>query len=244
MTLAWTEAVLLGFDLETTGADPLRDLPVQVALVRADPGGEVASTVFLVDPGGEVPAEATAIHGITTEMVRESGVGLREATVRLHTALRAAEQAGTPLVAMNAAFDLTIAERLFRTEGLSPLGWVRVLDPLVMDRHLDRFRRGPRKLAALCDHYGVTLEGAHDAASDAFAAVELVRVLGRRFPEVGALDATELTRRHALWHREWASGYDGWRRGRGQRGLGEEEFEWPVRGRRGAGRPAREASPS
>lgn len=232
MELAWTEAVLLGFDLETTGADPLRDLPVQVALVWAHPDGVLESTDFLVDPGVEVPPEATAVHGITTAQVRRHGVGLEEATVRLHAALRRAEREETPVVAMNAAFDVTIATRLFRDEGLSPLGWTRVLDPLVMDRHLDRYRRGSRKLTALCSHYGVALEGAHDAASDARAAVELVRVLGRRFPEVGRLGATELTRLHALWHREWATGYDGWRRGRGLQGLGEGEFVWPVRGPR------------
>ena len=58
---------------------------------------------------------------------------------------------------------------------------LRVLDPRVLDRHLDRYRKGRRTLTDLCAHYGVTLEGAHDAAADALAALEVVRALGRRF---------------------------------------------------------------
>ena len=41
--MSWNEGPLLGFDLETTGGDPGKDLPVQVALVRwAEPEMETS----------------------------------------------------------------------------------------------------------------------------------------------------------------------------------------------------------
>ena len=101
-----------------------------------------------------------------------------------------AEQAaaGRPLVVMNAPFDLTLLDRELRRHRASTLDhWfetkpLRVLDPRVLDKHLDRYRKGRRTLTDLCAHYGVVLEGAHDAAADALASMDVVRAVGRRFP--------------------------------------------------------------
>ena len=68
--MAWCDGPLLGFDLETTGIDTTRDLPVQVALVWTTADGVLKADTFLVDPGRDIPAEAIAIHGITTERAR------------------------------------------------------------------------------------------------------------------------------------------------------------------------------
>lgn len=232
--MAWPDSPLIGLDFETTGVDPLSDLPVQVALVWCDGGGELRTASWLVDPGREVPEGAVAVHGITTERVREEGLTLAETARRVHRELEKAALEDVPVVAMNASFDVTIASRLFFAERLSPLSWQLVVDPLVLDRHLDRYRKGKRRLDALCAHYGVRLESAHDAGHDAAAAVALARELGRRFPDAGELEVGELTRLQCGWHREWASGFDDWCRRQGRSGLAEEEFDWPVRG---AGRP-------
>ena len=45
-----------------------------------------------------------------------------------------------------------------------------VLDPRVLDKHIDPYRRGGRKLTDLCAHYKVALDGAHSADADAIAA--------------------------------------------------------------------------
>ena len=86
-----------------------------------------------------------------------------------------------------------------------------MLDPRVLDKHLDRYRKGRRTLTDLCAHYGVTLEGAHDAAADALAALDVVRALGRRFAtRLERLSPAELHTLQAAWHAAQARGLQAW----------------------------------
>lgn len=227
--MGWEDGLLVGLDFETTGVDPVSDPPVQVAIVTSGPDGVLAEDVFLVDPGREIPEAAVVVHGITTERACREGRSLEEAAHRVHQAMTRAFAEDVPVVAMNASFDLTIAETLFRRFGLHPLCWRAVLDPLVLDRHLDRYREGKRRLDALCEHYGVALVHAHDAASDAIAAVELTRRIALAYPMCGRIPPCRLTRLQTSWHREWADHYDDWRRREGMEGLRREDFYWPLR---------------
>lgn len=229
--MAWHEEPLLGFDLETTGVDTASDLPVQVALVWTTADQVVTTDTWIVDPGREIPAGAIAIHGITSERARSEGCPLGDTAARIHAAVRRATAGGVPVVAMNASFDVTIAEGLFAAFGLPPLAWRALLDPLVMDRHVDRYRKGKRRLDALCQHYEVDLEQAHDASSDAKAAVALARRIGHTYHECGDLDPEALTTCQAVWHKQWALGYDAWCRDHGLAALEPEEFRWPRRHR-------------
>ncbi len=227
--MAWRDGPLLGFDLETTGVDTAFDLPVQVALVWTVPMRVVRVDSWIVNPGRDVPEGAIAVHGITTERARVEGCSLADAACRIHEALRRAAADGVPVVAMNASFDVTIAERLFARFHLPALAWHSLLDPLVMDRHVDRYRPGTRCLDALCEHYRVRLKQAHDATADAEAAVALVRRIGSRYPECGDLSPEVLTGLEAGWHEEWAVNYDAVCRGEGFEGLDPAEFSWPFR---------------
>ncbi len=225
----WYDGPLVGLDFETTGVDPSSDLPVQVALVAFDGRRWGERSVFIVDPGREVPEAAVAVHGISTARARREGLSLDETARRVHRGLKRAVNEAIPLVAMNASFDVTIAAVLFERAGLSPLCFDRVIDPLVIDRRVDPRRAGKRRLDALCAHYGVLLEGAHDAGQDAAAAVALAREIGRRFPEAGGLDPLRLTALQAGWHREWAVDFHAWCLSEGRPGLAPEEYLWPVR---------------
>jgi DNA polymerase-3 subunit epsilon len=227
--MAWRDGPLLGFDLETTGIDTRLDLPVQVALVWTVPMRVVKVDSWIVDPGRDIPDAAIAIHGITTERARAEGCSLADAACHIHAALRRAAAGGVPIVAMNASFDVTIAEGLFARFRLPSLAWHSLLDPLVMDRHVDRYRPGKRRLDALCEHYRVRLQNAHDAGADAEAAVALARRIGSRYPECGDLSPEELTGLQAGWHEEWAASYDAWCMGQGFEGLEPAEFSWPFR---------------
>lgn len=220
---------MIGFDLETTGVDTSTDLPVQVALVHLEPDGPGHRHVFLVDPGREVPAAAQAIHGISTERARDEGCPLAEAAEIVHSTLSRAQASGTPVVVMNASYDLTITTGLLERFGLDRFDWVAVVDPLVVDRHLDRYRKGKRRLEDLCQLYGVDLDGAHDAGRDADATLGLAAALCRSYPELTAMELAHLTASQAQWHREWAVEYDAWRRRSGSPGLHPHEFSWPLR---------------
>lgn len=58
------------FDLETTGIDISHDRIVEIALVKVMPDGQLIVKTRRINPGIPIPAESTAIHGITDEDVR------------------------------------------------------------------------------------------------------------------------------------------------------------------------------
>ncbi|MDT0613993.1 3'-5' exonuclease [Streptomyces lancefieldiae] len=214
----WIEGPLAAFDTETTGVDVETDRIVSAALVVQDAAGlRPRVTRWLVNPGVPVPQAATAVHGLTDEHLQR--LGRWPAPVMWEMAEALAEQArvGRPLVVMNAPFDLTLLDRELRRHRASPLArWLErtplnVLDPRVLDKHLDRYRKGRRTLTDLCAHYEVELEGAHDAAADAQAALEVVRAVGRRFAgRLERLSPAELHTLQAVWHAGQARGLQAW----------------------------------
>ncbi|MGD0983313.1 MAG: exonuclease domain-containing protein [Acidimicrobiales bacterium] len=227
--MTWDEGPLLGFDLETTGVNPCSDVPVQVALIRWEPHGYGCRNVFIVDPGREIPPGAEAIHGISTQKARHEGCSLGEAAAIVHAALARAQKDHVPVVVMNASFDITIAVMLFRSFGLQQIEWQALVDPLVIDRRVDRVRAGKRRLDALCEVYGVTLGSPHDAGSDAAATLALARTIAHRYPEIARYEIGELTKVQADWHRAWALEYDLSRRENGAPGLSPGDYCWPLR---------------
>ncbi|MGW2819156.1 exonuclease domain-containing protein [Streptomyces sp. NPDC001415] len=231
----WYEGPLAAFDTETTGVDVEGDRIVSAALVIQDgPDARPRPTRWLVNPGIPVPAGATAVHGLTDEHLQLNGRW--PAPVMEEIARSLAEQcaAGRPLVIMNAPFDLTLLDRELKRHRAASLSQylgqnpLRVLDPRVLDKHLDRYRKGRRTLTDLCEHYGVTLEGAHDAAADALAALEVVRAVGRRFASrLERLTPTELHTLQATWHAAQARGLQAWFTRQGTPEL--VDTAWPLR---------------
>src|SRR5690606_33924504 len=157
---SWARGPFLGFDTETTGVDPRHDRIVTAALVLRDGRGTRQRT-WLVDPGVEIPAAAAEIHGVTTDHARAEGMHPRTALEEIATELAWAIDAGIPVVVYNACFDITLLEHELVRWGLPTLADRLgrepgpVLDPLVLDRALDRYRSGKRKLVDLCRHYRV-----------------------------------------------------------------------------------------
>ena len=60
---------LVFFDLETTGVNIATDRIVEISILKIFPNGNKESKTWLVNPEIEIPAEATAVHGITNEKV-------------------------------------------------------------------------------------------------------------------------------------------------------------------------------
>jgi len=232
--MAWTDGELLGFDTETTGVDPQSDRIVTVALVHRDASGTRART-WLVDPGVEIPEAATAVHGISTEYARAFGARPAEALDEVATELAKAFSAGTPVVAFNACYDLTLVEAELRRHGLptvaertgAPLR--PVVDPLVLDRTYDRYRKGKRTLGVLCELYGVVPAegGLHSAEVDVVATLDVLEALVRRYPRIAELSLEELHLSQVKSHRSWAENFNSWRASKGFAGPGAG-LEWPV----------------
>ena len=65
--------MLIIFDLETTGVDVANDRIVQIAYVLLDDSGKaIAQNCTLVNPQIPIPAEASAVHGITNEAIKDA----------------------------------------------------------------------------------------------------------------------------------------------------------------------------
>ena len=230
----WHTGELLGFDFETTGVDRCSDVPVSFALLRSVNGEIIEHIVGLIDPGRDVPEEATAIHGITTERARAEGQPLADALEMIADVVADAARRAVPVVGMNVGFDLSILhhqlERL-GAPGLIGRNWRGpVLDVLVLDRHLDRWRPGKRRLERLCAHYGVELSTSHDAGADAAATLAVLGALCRCYPRLCTTDLEVLSVCQARWHREWAVSYDAWRARKALSRLEPSEFCWPLAG--------------
>ena len=228
-TAAWADSLAV-FDLETTGIDidTCRIVTAYVGVLDRD-GAVVEQRDWLVDPGVEIPTAASLIHGISTERARAEGRPAANAVGEIISALAGLAARGLPIVAYNAAYDLSVLAREAERYGHAPLpGPGPVVDPLVIDKAVDRYRRGKRTLTATAAHYGVELVGAHDAGADATAAGRVAQAIARAFPEVAVLEARELHARQVEWARFQAESYQDWRRRNG-----EPEFTtsgaWPLR---------------
>lgn len=226
---SWADTLAV-FDLETTGIDidMCRIVTAHVGVIG--PGGEVLEQrQWLIDPGVEIPTAATLIHGVTTERARLEGLAAVQGVAEIIDALRDVAGRGLPIVAYNAAYDLSVLHREAERYGHEAFrGPGYVVDPLVIDKAVDRFRRGKRTLTAACEHYGVELLAAHDAGADAIAAGRVAQAIARAFPELAACAVAELHTRQVDWCREQAESYQDWRRRNG-----EPEFTtsgaWPIR---------------
>lgn len=207
---AWHDGRLIGFDLETTGVDLEEARIVTAALVIVGGGEPTERLTWIADPGVPIPDEAAAVHGITTERAQAEGRPAGEVVREVLDALVVAGVAVRPLVDFNARFDLTVLDRERARHGADhpPLGaWerLRVVDPLVLDKWLHRYRKGSRKLDAMCAHYGATLDGAHDAAYDALAGCRLAWAIAKRGQVIRRVrDAGERAELIAL-RRQWAA---------------------------------------
>lgn len=201
-TVSWADGPLLAFDLETTGVDTATDRVVTATVIAIVPGQAPQVRTWLADPGVEIPAEATEVHGITTDHARQHGRDAAEVVAEVAAALAAKWCATTPLCAFNASFDLSLLNAELRRHHQRDLVLAGpVVDPHCIDRQLDRYRKGKRTLSALCEHHRVRLDDAHSSAGDALATARLAWRLARTYPQqVGGIALAELNAHQIGWY--------------------------------------------
>ncbi|MEV3854842.1 3'-5' exonuclease [Streptomyces sp. NPDC050095] len=233
--MGWHRELLIGFDLETTGTDPGEARIVTGAVIEVRDGSVLGHRQWLADPGVPIPDEAVAVHGISSERAAAEGAPADRVADAIAETLVGYWRTGVPVVAYNAAFDLTLLSAELARHGLPSLrdrlGGIDpapVVDPYTIDRTVDRYRRGKRNLEAVCTEYGVTLDAAHDASADALAAALLAHAIGERHPKVASLGPAELHRRQVEWYAEWAADFQAFLRKKGDEGAVIDP-EWPIR---------------
>jgi DNA polymerase-3 subunit epsilon len=223
----WSDTLAV-FDTETTGLSPREDRIVTAFLGVMGPDGELVERFsWLADPGVVIPPRATEVHGITTKMAQEQGRNAAEVVSEVVNEIRRLLDAGIPLVVYNASYDLTLTNWEARRYGVEPLDNPRpIIDPLVIDRALDTYRKGKRTLDVVSMHYGIINDHAHNAEGDAVTAGRVARAMVQRFPDDTA-DLTALHDAQVDWAYRWAESFRRYleSQGRPAQGLGGR---WPV----------------
>jgi DNA polymerase-3 subunit epsilon len=265
----WTRWVdnMFGLDFETTGIDVSTDRIVTASAVTIAPPADPSVREWLVNPGVDIPAEATAVHGVTTEQARADGCEPREAITAIVGGLRNAITFGChvgqavrpiPVVVFNASYDLSILHAECVRHGIEPLSKItRVIDPLVIDKLVDKFRPGKRTLTAMCATYGVKQSDAHQSTGDVMATLRLAWAMAkraeravsdpdavskhyndRRYPmelvqawqQVGTMTIDQLHVAQAQAAADQAESFAEYLRGQGERERAEMvDGSWPVR---------------
>ncbi|GAA2173204.1 3'-5' exonuclease [Agrococcus versicolor] len=227
----WTSRVAV-FDLETTGVDTSTARIVTAFLgVLDETGALVEQHAWIADPGIEIPEGAAAIHGVTTERARAEGQPAFDVVAALVAELSNLLREGTPVVAYNAAYDFTVLHHEALRHGIAPIPEpAPVIDPLVLDKQVDRYRKGKRTLGVTCAHYGVTLDAWHDASADAIAAGRLALAMHELFPQL-RVPADELHAQTIDWATQQAESFARYMQQRDPSFLADRG--WPIRQARG-----------
>jgi DNA polymerase III epsilon subunit-like protein len=98
-----SDLVFVAFDVETTGLSPIACRLVELCAIRFSLGeGQLETFSTLINPGLPIPAEVSALHGITDEMVRDAP----EAGAALQNFLNWLGGDRPVLLAHNANFDV------------------------------------------------------------------------------------------------------------------------------------------
>lgn len=240
---AFAQIRRLGFDTETTGPDPETARIVTAALVVRGGGKPDQDFTWLIDPGVEIPAEAAAIHGITTEKARAEGREPKAALEEIASMLASALTYGMPVVAFNLSFDWTVLDRDLRRHGLptmeerlGDLTAPALIDPHVIDKQVDRFRKGSgmRKLKPTAEMYGITLEDWHTADADALAALLIADAQFARYPQLSQMGPAGLFAAQQGWRAEQQAGLQEWFRTKASKEQGGDpnkviDGSWPMR---------------
>ena len=148
----------VAFDLETTGTKPSEDMIVEVGAVLFEDSRPIKGFGALVDPGIPIPPDASAVNGITDDMVRgKPRIG--------EVILQFADFCGDlPLVAHNAPFDFKFLLEDVKLHQCAAPGGI-VLDTLPLSRKV--FPGLPNyKLWTLTRHFNFPSGTFHRAEED------------------------------------------------------------------------------
>lgn len=191
-------------DIEATGTSTENDRIVEIAVVWLHPDGSRASMCARVNPGMPIPAEATAVHGITNDDVAASGT-FAQLAPNLAACIAGCDLGGFNL----RAYDLPMLRAEFARAGVAwPCGDAHIVDAFVVFREREKRDLG----TAVRWYCGRELVGAHGAEADANATLDVILAQVERYPDlprnVAGLDVESGGRRP-----DWATeaGHFRWR---------------------------------
>jgi DNA polymerase-3 subunit epsilon len=164
------------FDLETTGLNLAADRIVEISVIKVHPDGNEEHRTRRINPGIPIPAETSAIHGITDEDVKDCPK-FREIAKSLAAFIWGCDLAGYNLI----KFDIPLLAEEFLRAGVDVnFRTVKIIDVQNIFHKMEQ-----RTLVAAYKFYcNSVLDNAHSADADTKATYEILQSQLDRYPEL------------------------------------------------------------
>lgn len=164
------------FDLETTGTNVAKDRIVEISILKVFPDGKKLSKTWLVNPGIPIPAEATAIHGISDEKVADEPP-FKSISKEVYQMVKDSDLGGYN----SDRFDIPLlAEEMLRAEVDFEMKNMVSVDVQTIFHKMEK-----RTLEAAYKFYcDKELKEAHSAEADTLATYEVLLSQLDRYPEL------------------------------------------------------------
>ncbi len=164
-------------DLETSGVNLATDRIIEIAIVKVLPDGKKTVKRKLINPQIPIPKQASDVHGITNEMVKDAPI-FKEVAQELKQMLDGCDIAGYN----SNRFDIPmLVEEFLRAEVDFDMKGRRLIDVQNIFHRMEQ-----RTLSAAYKFYcNKILDGAHSAEIDATATHEILIAQLQRYPDLG-----------------------------------------------------------
>lgn len=167
---------IIYFDLETTSTDVTKDRIVEISCIKYNIDGTTEKKYSLINPETEIPLEASEVHGITNEAVKDSPT-FKQIAKSMRSWFEGCDLAGYN----SNNFDVPLLSAEFERAGVDGINWnPNLLDVLVLYRYLY-----PNTLSDVYKRLtGKELEGAHSAENDVLGTKEIADILIPQLREI------------------------------------------------------------
>ena len=158
---------LVFFDLETTGINITKDRIVEISLLKVHPNGKEEIKSRLINPEMPIPPQATAIHGITDDDVKDCPT-FKQVAKSLADMLEGCDLAGFN----SSRFDVPVLSEEFLRAGVD----FDMSKRKFVDVQIIFHKKEQRTLEAAYKFYcEKELENAHSAEADTIATYEVLK---------------------------------------------------------------------
>lgn len=164
------------FDLETTGINISKDRIVEISILKVFPNGKEERHTWKVNPGVPIPAETTAVHGISDDDVKDAPT-FKELSKEVHNLIKDADLAGFN----SNRFDIPLlAEEMLRVDLDFDMK-----SRFAVDVQTIFHKKEQRTLSAAYKFYcNESLENAHSAEADTVATYEVLKAQLDRYDDL------------------------------------------------------------
>ena len=155
------------FDLETTGTNPGKDRIVEIAVLKLDTNNQKKEMVWRVNPECPIPEEASSVHGITDEMVKDQPT-FKHYSKEIYNFIEGCDLGGYNID----KFDLPLLVEEFIRSDIDVSSFAKVK---TVDVQTIFFKKEPRDLSSALKFYCNKDHGnAHTALDDTIATYEVL----------------------------------------------------------------------